>query len=59
LAELVKLQLDGFEFVGDRVEFTAEVSDFVQRVRALLCHAERYGRSRLPDHERRLAVVGA
>jgi hypothetical protein len=33
LGELIKLPLDGFEFIGDRVEFTAEVSDFVQRVR--------------------------
>ena len=42
LGELIKLQLDGFEFIGDRVEFTAEVSDFVQRVHALVCHAARY-----------------
>jgi hypothetical protein len=38
LGELIKLQLDGFEFVGDRVEFTPEVANFVQRVRAVVCH---------------------
>jgi hypothetical protein len=53
LGELIKLQLDCFEFIGDRVEFSPEVGDFVQRVRALVCHAARYRKSRLPDHEHR------
>lgn len=56
LGELIKLKLDRFELMGDRLEFTAEVSDFVQCVLALVCHTAWYGRSRLPDRERRPAV---
>ena len=41
MGELIKLQLDGCESIGDRVEFTAEVSDFVHSVPVLVCHAAR------------------